>query len=209
MHQSALVPHRRKLLSESTDVLRGKNAHFSTKFRHSRTSFQRPPTIPFHLSLFKQISSLFRHLEKSSLPSLSNTFLLGGISATSFPFWYYVEICHPPPFLPRLILQGMTPLMYACVRGDEAMVQMLLDAGADINSEVSVNCPLVKCSSVTMIALFFCSGLTCLFTFVSVNSETMNPLCVALPSPSPYRHCLTCSQHALCSPGSSLHEVHQ
>ncbi|XP_038636554.1 ankyrin repeat and BTB/POZ domain-containing protein BTBD11-B [Scyliorhinus canicula] len=32
--------------------------------------------------------------------------------------------------------QGLSPLMYACARGDEAMVQMLLDAGADVNCEV-------------------------------------------------------------------------
>lgn len=31
--------------------------------------------------------------------------------------------------------------MYACVRGDEAMVQMLLDAGADLNVEVRGQSP--------------------------------------------------------------------
>lgn len=49
------------------------------------------------------------------------------------------QSCVGDPPLTLLLSQGMTPLMYACVRGDEAMVQMLLDAGADINSEVSVS----------------------------------------------------------------------
>lgn len=53
-------------------------------------------------------------------------------------------------------VQGMTPLMYACVRGDEAMVQMLLDAGADINSEVCQVWPALPLTRVCKDANILC-----------------------------------------------------
>uniref|UniRef100_A0A672GKJ7 Ankyrin repeat and BTB/POZ domain-containing protein 2 n=1 Tax=Salarias fasciatus TaxID=181472 RepID=A0A672GKJ7_SALFA len=63
--------------------------------------------------------------------------------------------------------QGMTPLMYACAAGDEALVQMLIDAGA--NLDVAVN--IVKSAAFMTNEPFKCSVFLQLLLDAGANVE--------------------------------------
>ena len=64
---------------------------------------------------------------------LTNQSVMGGALRTQILWWISVmkTMC--------IVVQGLALLHWACDRGHEAMVHVLLDSGADINVRVSVH----------------------------------------------------------------------
>ncbi|MBN3295139.1 ABTB2 protein, partial [Amia calva] len=85
-----------------------------------------PPSLPLPLS-----HSLFLSLTHSLSPSLT----LSPSPSLTLPPSRSLPLC-PSLTLPLSLPQGMSPLMYSCANGDEAMVQVLLDSGAAVDLQV-------------------------------------------------------------------------